>query len=324
LRRWSLGPRERVVLDALEDCDAVVSTGGTYLVDRYWVAGKLFALELGHALGRPVALATQSIGAFRSSSLRARLREALQPCRGVWLRDDRSLRNLSAMGVDRPRIELRPDLAFSLADRDQLRAAGRRRWPTSPRIAVSVRELHPFVGGSGDQAAYETAVRALVIHLVEHHGADVCFLSTCQGVPGYRFDDARVAARIHRTLPAAVAAHCCVDAGYHEPEALPARLADFDLAVATRMHVAILALAAGTPALPIAYEFKTRELFAQLGASDWVSTAQELDAPGLRDRCDAMLQALPRRRAELFERVAIYAERAGATQPWCAALPPRG
>ena len=42
----------------------------------------------------------------------------------------------------------------------------------------------------------------------------------------------------------------------------------FDFVVATRMHMMILSLCVGTPVLPIAYEFKTKELAARLGIAD--------------------------------------------------------
>src|SRR3546814_6657409 len=56
-----------------------------------------------------------------------------------------------------------------------------------------------------------------------------------------------------------------VDDRFHTPEALRDRYAGYDMVVATRMHAAILALCAGTPVMPLAYEFKTAELFGRLG-----------------------------------------------------------
>ena len=49
----------------------------------------------------------------------------------------------------------------------------------------------------------------------------------------------------------------------------------FRSVVATRMHVAILALLMGVPVLPIAYEFKTSELFGKLGLGGLV---QDIEA----------------------------------------------
>jgi colanic acid/amylovoran biosynthesis protein len=44
----------------------------------------------------------------------------------------------------------------------------------------------------------------------------------------------------------------------------------FDFVVATRMHMMIMSLCVGTPVLPIAYEFKTKEVAKRIGVADVV------------------------------------------------------
>ncbi len=44
-----------------------------------------------------------------------------------------------------------------------------------------------------------------------------------------------------------------------------AKVKDLDFVVATRMHMMIMSLCVGTPVLPIAYEFKTKELSKRIG-----------------------------------------------------------
>ena len=81
-------------------------------------------------------------------------------------------------------------------------------------------------------------------------------------------------------------------------------LAGFDLSVATRMHAGILALIAGTPVLPIAYEFKTHELFARLGMAEWVQDIESVTGASLRSALDGFVEALPSLEGPLFEGVA--------------------
>jgi colanic acid/amylovoran biosynthesis protein len=47
------------------------------------------------------------------------------------------------------------------------------------------------------------------------------------------------------------------------------------------------------PVLPIAYEFKTDELFARLGLDDFVQPIDTLDDESLCDALDRFLAALP-------------------------------
>ena len=67
--------------------------------------------------------------------------------------------------------------------------------------------------------------------------------------------------------------------------------------------MAILALLAGAPVLPIAYEFKTKELFAKLKLDRWVQDIEELDGRKLIEVVDALIAAAPTMRDEVACRV---------------------
>jgi colanic acid/amylovoran biosynthesis protein len=122
----------------------------------------------------------------------------------------------------------------------------------------------------------------------------VTFLSTCQGIPDYWTDDSAVAERIAALVPAELRARIVIDRAFRTPARLIDAFAGFDMVVATRMHAAILALAAGTPVLAIAYEFKTRQLFARLGLDDFTLDAETLTGDGLIDAWARFAAALPR------------------------------
>jgi colanic acid/amylovoran biosynthesis protein len=55
-------------------------------------------------------------------------------------------------------------------------------------------------------------------------------------------------------------------------------LREFDFAISTRMHMAILGLCAGLPVLPVAYEFKTTELYKALGQAEWVTDISAIES----------------------------------------------
>jgi colanic acid/amylovoran biosynthesis protein len=301
-RLW-LGSRAREALAEYRRADAVVATGGTYLVEAYPIAGRLLELRVALAMRKPVVLYTQSLGPFRRPENRRAVRSVLRRADLVLLRDDRSRAHLAEIGVDGDRVRVVADAAFALA-------------PPAPhapapgmRVAVSVRAW-PFAAGdvAGANDRYSAAIAALVERLVRAHGAQVTFLSTCQGVPEYWYDDSQVAQEIADGLPPDVSAAVRVDRDFHAPADLVERLGAFDLVVATRMHMAILALVAGAPVLPLAYEFKTRELFERLGLAEWVRDFEAVGAEELPDLAERCIAALPEIRRVLPERVA--AERA--------------
>ncbi|MGI8781408.1 MAG: polysaccharide pyruvyl transferase family protein [Solirubrobacteraceae bacterium] len=274
LTRALLRAGERGALAGYASAELGVSTGGTYLVERYGIWRKVFEIDLLRALGIPVVLYTQSLGPFARRSNRRAMRRIAGRADLVLLRDEVSRLHLLELGVAPDRLHVVADAVFTFA-----RDAPRDPPPSPRRIVVSVREW-PFTGNA---ANYAEAVGRLVCHLVRRCGAEVTFLSTCQGVREYWTDDAREAHRIAAALPGDVRDAVTVDGDFHRPEALLDILAGFDLAVSTRMHHAILSLCAGTPVLPVAYEFKTRELFERLGLGAVVTDIDALGSDGLVD-----------------------------------------
>jgi colanic acid/amylovoran biosynthesis protein len=263
---------ERRKLAQYASADMAISTGGTYLVEQYSLWSQAFELRLAAALGLPLVLYTQSLGPFKDAANRRRLRPALRAARLILLRDERSLRHLEELGVDTGNAHVVADSVFTFAREPTPRNGAR-------RVAVSVRHW-PFMRRAGGRERYRDAVAGLVASLVGD-GADVTFVSTCQGVPEYWTDDSAEAVELVAGLPEPVREHVTVDREFRRPDELIDLLAGFDAVVSTRMHLGILALCAGVPALPIAYEFKTHELFERLGQADLVVDIEEASADAL-------------------------------------------
>lgn len=264
--------------------DLVVSAGGTYLVGHYRLTPRIFDFLVVLALGRPLVLFTQSIGPLpRRGRDRLLLRFSLRRAALIMVRDDRSRRELAGIGVAGEFVVQCPDAVFALAGSGPVARDLRRRNP--PRIAVSVRDW-PFIqgkrdGGEDAMNRYLDAVAGFVRSAVEVDGAQVTLISTCQGIPEYWTDDSRTASGVLARLSPHVRANVELDGTFRQTEALIERLRQFDLVVATRMHAAILALCAGVPVVPIAYEFKTRELFDALGVGELTSDIETVDAETL-------------------------------------------
>ena len=296
--------------------DRVISTGGTYLVEAYDLTHRLFELAICERLCQPVTFFTQSLGPFRAPANRVALRRAMSRSPLVLLRDERSRRHLLELGVDPEKLQVVPDVVFGLADPAVVAQAGRRAMPEAGprRVAISVREWKHFASMSAadGMAQYESAVAALATRLARE-GRDVVFLSTCQGIPEYWTDDSELATCIHDRLDTDVKERVRVDRRFRRPRALLKELQNYDLVVATRMHMAIMSLIAGVPVLPIAYEFKTDELFERLGHPEWVLPMASCSVGALDARYDEIVETLSRRdevRA-LFDRVEHERMRAG-------------
>lgn len=261
-----LPPTLRATLDDYARADIVVSSGGTYLVPHYSLVSKLLDFLTANALGKPLILFTQSLGPFKPIRHRSLLRHVLRRAALILVRDERSRLHLGELGVPAGRIRVCADAAFALARED---LPGRRFPPKREpwRIAISVRDWPHFQSGGRQDGMerYFAAMVTLVCDLVEKWGADITFISTCQGTPEYWTDDSRTANEIVQRLPRNLRDRVIIDRCFRQPERLIAELSTYDLTIATRLHASILSLCAGTPVLPISYEFKTTELFRGFG-----------------------------------------------------------
>jgi colanic acid/amylovoran biosynthesis protein len=319
LAAWCLaggqGPLARVIagsavyaaLTEYASADLILSAGGTYLVETYSLEPRLFDFELALLMGKPLVLFTQSLGPFRRLDSRTRLARIFEQAALILVRDEASRRNIEELGVRSRRIQIAADVAFALADPERIARAKRQPDARMPvrSVAISVRFWQHFrhLDADAGMNGYRRAIRAVTVHLVRKHNAHVTFLSTCQGIPEYWTDDSRTADEIVQSLPLDVAGAVAVDRAFHTPLMLRELVSEFDLVIATRLHMAILALGVGTPVLPIAYEFKTTELFTRLGCADWVSSIDDLTPDALIEKVDAFLEALPALREPVFRAV---------------------
>lgn len=284
----------RAQVDRLESVAAAIATGGTYLVEHYPLRRRLESIAVPARLGVPSYLYTQSLGPFRDRGNARRVANALRDVRHVFLRDHRSRQHLLDIGIPEDRLSVHADAAFALA-----RPTADRPPAGDLRVAVSVRHWPHHIDRTETegQRAYRSAIATAVRRLVEM-GAEVTFVSTCQGQPSYRTDDSRYARRIIAEELHDVP-RVRVDTSFHTPDALIDLLSTFDLAIATRMHFAILAMCAGTPVAPIAYEFKTAELFEGLGLGDRVVDIDAITAEALWQRVTSTLEAADETRAHV-------------------------
>ncbi len=290
---------------AYAKADLIISTGGTYLVEHYDLRDRIYQFGLAVKTGKPIVMFTQSLGPFKMAPIIAWMRRLMPGINLALLRDARSAANLRDIGALPRRMEVVADAAFALANPDQLREAATRIQGPDFRVAISVRSWSHFRPGSGQDTLnlYYAGIAQAVETLIRQRGARITFISTCQGVPEYWTDDSQAASEIMTLIDPSLRENITLDRGFHRAESLIDLLSGYDLTIATRMHMGILSLCAGTPVFPIAYEFKTSELFATLGLGDWVVEIEDVDRTSFPAKLLAFINALPSIRPELMDAV---------------------
>ena len=266
-RLFSKKDRDSLLL--YRDADLLITTGGTYLVETYSLEKRINQFKIDELISRVPIFFTQSLGPFRNADNREKLKPIFDQSPLILLRDSYSKDNLDDLIDDPQKCHVVADVVFALAETQRITdilSGGSE--PLSGRVAISVRHWNYVKDGEEGMDRYTDSICEIATDLVKLHDKEVVFLSTCQGVEEYEHDDSKTAKAIVAKLAPDVAARVSVDDRFHTPAELMDQVKGYDFVVATRMHMMIMSLCVGTPVLPIAYEFKTRELAKRIGVSD--------------------------------------------------------
>jgi colanic acid/amylovoran biosynthesis protein len=274
--------------------DLVISTPGGFLHDHYDISTTLRGFRLAQERNKPLALFAQSLGPFNNSATRGLVAQVLHHASLVAVRDSLSRQHVADCGVTGDHIISVPDAVFLW--RKPTRSLYVAKSGPARRAALCFRRWP-----SADREAYRETIkkaRLFVEHLHSRGIEEFLFVSTCQGVDTY-VDDSELAVRIVDGLPASLRDRCVVNRDHQHPEEMIRLLSGCDVMLSMRLHGCLLAMLGGTPAMGLAYESKTPEIFRQLGlkkyqvpfmsyATRWCECAS-----GLLDDLDAVRTALP-------------------------------
>lgn len=283
--------------------DVILSSGGTYLIENYNLWPAIYDYRLTLATKRPLVFFTQSLGPFRQSKYRSAFADVFNRSHRVCVRDEKSRRHVTELGVADEKVVVAKDAAFVLEPKERPKSFEEGSLPDKGlTVAVSVRSLHLFDKSGADlETNYINSVIAMVEQAVRQFGAQVTFLSTCQGIEEYWTNDADFAQQILEQLPSDIRPNVALDSAFRQPQDVVETYGEFDLIIATRMHAAILGLVAGTPVLGIAYEFKLEELFHQLGMDNARLSTQTMNPEHSREMVSNILANLGDWRAQVSE-----------------------
>lgn len=280
-------------LESLRWADVCVSAGGGYLYDdgsrsaRVNLLRRLAILRAARHMG-PVVLFSQSIGPFESGSLERLAAAELRQADLVIARERLSLEACRGMGVTH--VELHDDAAFALA-RDPAALPAH-------RDGVAVTVMADLPGRPPHAVAqYRGALRDGLTTALTGSGKRVVVASQVDAHQGDSDIDAgRSLVRDLERLG--------LDASFVDLTDLPDdELVDFygrfECVVASRLHSAILALCAGTPALALAYLPKTTGVYDRIGLPGLVLALDDLDSGSLARAVTATLGSLSDHRTTL-------------------------
>ena len=304
---------------AMRAADLLISGGGSFLHEAdfelhgksFWFRqGKLRPIPyflsivtLAKAQGLPVMWYAQGLGPLHTHSARRLVARAASAAQAVTWRDPASARLAYEIGVRGVVQEVVPDPAYALVPSSTSQAeaellshglADRRYLAVCPR---------PWLGRTGYLAGLGQALDEAVA------GLDVDILL----VPFHEIQDPPVCEAL--AARPALAGRARVLPPVDSPALLAAILGRAELVIAMRLHSGILAATAGSPAVTVDYDPKTKAFATQTRQSPWSVPVDELEtgSTGLLDAVMQTLGELPARRAALARAVAPLRAEAGRT-----------
>lgn len=307
---------------AMRSSDLLISGGGSILHEAdFEVHGRSFLLRAGRlrpvpyflavvllarGVGLPVMWYAQGLGPLHTAAARRLVAVAGSAGQAVTWRDPASARLAAELGVRPPLQLVVPDPAYALepasaeAVAEELHAAG---LPAATRyLAVCPR---PWLG----RMAYQDALVAAVGRTAAAHDLAVIFL------PFHERLDTPLCVELASRPP--LADRAWVLGGGGDPRLLAGLLGGAVCAVTMRLHSGILAAAAGTPAVCVAYDPKVAAFAALTGQADWSVDVDALERSGgsalLEAAVESTIARSAARRAALARRVSPLRAETGRT-----------
>jgi len=240
--------------------DVFIASPGGYVNSYYGLKRCLLPLVQAKRISKKTAIYSQSIG-----PLNPRDRKLLTAFSSfidvILVRDDYSRKCIASISCQSKVFQTK-DAAFLIQPR---RSAVDDNCKT---VAVSVRE---WKYDNRDMQNFSEIIQTLCKRILEE-GFNIEFISTCQGVDGYR-DDSITATAIRNQLintKPMYAEQISVNTAYHTYHELIERLnSRYTFTIGTRLHMCILSLINGTPAFNISYEVKGIECYKYLGLENY-------------------------------------------------------
>lgn len=250
--------------EIVRDLDVLVFGGGGLLFDDE-VELFLREVQIAHELHVPVMVYGISAGPLLVPHNRRVVRDALNPCAAITVRDRHGVQLLQDLGVDKP-VQLTADPALLLRA-ERRRGGVAREAPRGSRhlVGFSVREP----GGAAPDLHidhYHALVANAADYVIDRFNADVVFVPMERRQVDIQHSHA-VAAKMQH------AARATILKDEYTPAQLLTLLNGFDFAVGMRLHFLIFAALAGVPFVSLPYATKVSGFIEDL----------ELPAPPLSD-----------------------------------------
>lgn len=239
------------------NADVIIGAPGGYVNSFYSIKSSLSIFKVAKWFGKKTAIYSQSIGPLNEKDgafFKSLMKKWID---FVLVRDQISNETMLKLNINQNKFKQTKDAAF-LTSFDPKNAQD------NLKVAVSVRE---WTSENRSIGSYKSMIVSMIRTLIDQ-GYYVDFLSTCQGIESYK-NDAKIAKEIRAELPPEYQQKCIVNENYLTYHQLIKEIRNYDLVIGTRLHMCIISMLNGVPALNISYEIKGLECYRYLNLENY-------------------------------------------------------
>ena len=300
------------------DADIVLNTSGDVLTEDYDSPSSDFVnLLFAILLDKPVVICGESIGPFKKRWNKFVAKFVFNRARLITLREERSLKHLQEIGVNKPPIYVTADVAFILEPasdqriKEILAKEGIKEYASLIGISVSkIISNYGFPELKNRKDKYNEYVKLMsqsIDYLVDTLNATIVFVPHVIG-PG-DIDDRIVADDICKLIKNKDKIISIKEE--YTPEELKGIIGQCDLFIGARMHATIAATSMLVPTVAIAYSDKTHGIIGKmLGYEAYVLDVKDLSYDKLISKIDDAWENKEEIKKELKMKIPMVKEKA--------------
>jgi colanic acid/amylovoran biosynthesis protein len=274
---------EREALRDLTEADLVICIGGFFFGDIWGgLKGfihsftKLYPLLIAKSFRRRMLILNVSMGPFQGRLTRWLLKQVLKGVSQVFVREPKSYEHLLNAGVGSEKIEVIPDLVFSLRE-----AAGELKISAMndnvAKIAITLRT--PLE--TQERKKYLLIIANLIDYLIETKNAYIFIIPHTKSTP----DQSDEELELQKLYNLVRRKDRVILIPFNpSPNLVKSLYKTMDLVISSRLHGIILSRPTPVVAIPITWKYRYRGIMEQLGLSDYC--VDSLDFEKIKDKID--------------------------------------
>lgn len=268
--------------------DIVIACGGGYLGNAdtsprtlLLLSGMCLSFLIGHYIGKPVYMYSQSIGPLKGRLAKKMVAFSLNRVNLIEIREDVSFEYIKSLGVNTPKI-MTADPVFLLHGRQAPSPIKLKKAPL--QVGITVRK---WFTEPAEFNNYLGIMAKLIDYLADVHSAQITYIPQVIA-EDFNDDDRKVASKLHN-LVKNKDNFTVLSKDYH-PFELMGICGSMDIFVGTRMHSNIFSLLGETPVVAIMYEHKTQGIMNGLGLGDMTLNIGDLTYKELKTKVDLAIE----------------------------------